>query len=130
MKMQLLKRTTFLFLLLIIGTSLFLSCSKSASTQPTSNNYNNPTNSSGATLVSIYNMAFDAKSITVKVGTTIKWTNNDGVAHTVTSNDGTSFDSGTIGAGGSFSFTFTHVGTFDYHCTLHSSMTGKVVVTN
>lgn len=124
------KRKQLLYILfsLFICVFTFLSCSKSASSS--TKNTTTPNNPSGTNVVSIYNMVFDAKSITVKVGTTVKWTNNDGVTHTVTSNDGTSFDSGNIGAGGSFSYTFTHVGTFDYHCTLHSAMTGTVVVTN
>jgi plastocyanin len=74
-------------------------------------------------------MAFTPGSLSVSVGTTVKWTNNDGVTHTVTANDGSSFDSGPIAAGASFSFKFMTAGTFNYHCTIHSGMTGTIVVT-
>jgi len=49
------------------------------------------------------------------------------MAHTVTADDN-SFDSGNIGAGGSYSRTFSVAGTFNYHCTIHAGMNGKVVV--
>src|SRR5579864_9288722 len=59
--------------------------------------------------------AFSPATITIKVGTTVTWTNTTGAPHTVTSDDGTSFDSGIntpIAAnGGTFKFTFTKAGT-------------------
>jgi plastocyanin len=42
--------------------------------------------------------------------------------------DGGSFNSGTLAGGGSFSHRFTTAGTFAYHCAIHASMTGTVVV--
>jgi len=69
---------------------------------------------------------FDPATITVAAGTVVVWTNKDNVAHTVTSTG--HFDSGSISAGMSFSINFDSTGTFDYHCTLHSGMTGTVVV--
>lgn len=77
--------------------------------------------------VSIVNFAFDPTPLTVKVGDTVTWTNNDGTAHTVTSSDG-SIQSGTLQSGQSFSYTFTTAGTFDYHCEFHANMSGQVVV--
>ena len=78
--------------------------------------------------INIVNFAFDPSSITIDVGDTIVWTNQDSSSHTVTSNDGTTFDSGSISNGNTFSFTFTSAGTFDYKCTPHPSMTGTVTV--
>lgn len=76
--------------------------------------------------------AFSPATITIKVGTTVTWTNNTSVPHTVTSDDGTTFDSGLntpIAAnGGTFSFTFTKAGTFAYHCQIHPFMKATVVV--
>lgn len=77
--------------------------------------------------VSIANFAYDPTPVTVAVGDTVTWTNNDGVPHTVTANDGT-FQSGTLQPGQSFSFTFTAPGTIDYHCEFHANMSGQVVV--
>jgi plastocyanin len=79
--------------------------------------------------VYIQNMAFAPATITVTVGTTVKWTNKDGVAHTVTSDTGsTTLNSGNIISKGVFSFMFTAAGTYNYHCAIHPGMTGKVVV--
>ena len=79
--------------------------------------------------VSIANFAFAPASVSVNVGDTVTWTNNDaGVPHTATA-DGGAFNSGTLSSGGTFAFTFTAPGTFAYHCNIHSSMKGTVRVT-
>ena len=95
------------------------SCSKSS----TSNTTTNP----GANEVWIQGMAFNPATITVNAGTTITWTNKDGVAHTVTSNTGV-FDSGTVNPNGTYSHLFSTAGSFPYHCTVHPSMTATVIV--
>ncbi len=79
--------------------------------------------------VTINNYQFSPHSIAVQPGTTITWTNKQADDnHTVTSDTG-AFDSGVIKhSGGKFSMTFTTVGTFAYHCTIHSTMHGTVVV--
>jgi plastocyanin len=77
--------------------------------------------------VSIEGMAFNPQTLTVAVNTTVTWTNNDGVTHTVTS-DSSVFNSGNLVAGGTFSYKFTTVGTFTYHCSIHQYMTGTVIV--
>jgi plastocyanin len=77
--------------------------------------------------VTIAGFAYDPATITVSVGDSVTWTNNDGVVHTATADNG-SFDTGTIGDGASGSVTFSAAGTFAYHCTIHSSMAGTVVV--
>ena len=77
--------------------------------------------------VEIENFAFTPATITVKVGTTVTWTNKDTVRHTVTSDKGL-FDSGLFGKGESFSFTFTEAGTYTYHCTPHPNMKGTIIV--
>jgi plastocyanin len=77
--------------------------------------------------VSIANFAFDPDTVTIQVGDTITWTNNDGTAHTATAGDG-SFNTGNIGPGASDSVTFDTAGSFAYHCAIHPQMTGTVVV--
>ncbi len=88
---------------------------------------NNGPSGPGANEVFVQNMAYNPVSITVQANTTIKWINKDGVAHTVTSDNGL-FDSGSINNGGSFSYTFKTPGTYSYHCTPHPSMTAAVTV--
>jgi plastocyanin len=81
----------------------------------------------GQANVSISNFAFVPSMLTVSVGTTVIWTNQDPVAHTVTSVDDL-FDSGNIAPGATFSHTFEQKGTFDYQCTIHPFMTGEIIV--
>jgi len=78
--------------------------------------------------VRIAGFAFAPGSSSVKVGDSVKWTNQDGATHTVTADDG-AFDSGNLAGGKSFSFTFDEAGTYAYHCNIHQSMTGTVTVT-
>ena len=77
---------------------------------------------------------FEPETLTVSIGTTVTWTNNDSTLHTVTSgsseagNSGAEFDSSYLAAGKTFQHQFNAAGTFDYYCTLHPYMTGNVVV--
>jgi plastocyanin len=116
--------------LLFTILSISYSCSK-----PQDNLYGTGTNpggtgskgTPGTNEVWIQGMAFNPSSITVVEGTTITWTNKDPGAHTVTSDDG-AFNSGSLGSGKTFTFTFSTAGTFLYHCSIHTSMTAKVIV--
>jgi plastocyanin len=77
--------------------------------------------------VEIKGFAFAPASLTVSVGSTVTWTNQDSPAHTVTADDA-SFDSKQISNGASFKQTFAKAGTFTYHCAIHTSMKGTIVV--
>jgi len=89
------------------------------------------TTSAGAstTSISITGFAFSPSNKTVTAGTVITWTNNDATTHTVTSDDGTSFNSGNIAPGHTFVYTASTTGTFNYHCDIHTFMTGTLTVT-
>jgi plastocyanin len=79
--------------------------------------------------VSIVDFAFTPKTITVPVGTTVRWTNTGNAPHTVTSTSSPkAFDSGTLNSGDTFQHTFTTAGQFPYRCNIHPSMTGTVIV--
>lgn len=78
--------------------------------------------------VDIRNMAFTPSQITVKKGTTVTWTNNDSTTHTVTADNGNGPSSDNISPGSSYKYTFNDTGSFQYHCTIHPSMRGTVVV--
>lgn len=80
-----------------------------------------------ATRVELRGMAFAPNRIEIAAGTTIVWTNNDPVVHTVTADD-KSWDSGAIDPGKSWSHTFTQPGEFAFHCTPHPFMKGVLVV--
>jgi plastocyanin len=87
-------------------------------------------NSASGTKVTISNFSFSPKKLTVKVGTTVTWTNMDSAPHNVTSTAGEGvnakttslFASQTLNQGQSFSFTFTKKGDVYYECTIHASM--------
>jgi plastocyanin len=71
---------------------------------------------------------FSVNVLSVPVGTTVTWTNDDeGQMHTVTAADG-AFDSGFLATGHSFSYTFDEAGEFEYYCIPHPWMRAKVVV--
>jgi plastocyanin len=78
--------------------------------------------------VKIDNFAFSPQTLTVAVGTTVRWVNRDDIPHTVVSDDKTAFKSKALDTDDKFSFTFTKAGTYPYFCSIHPKMTGKVVV--
>lgn len=111
--------------LLITAFVLFVSmyaCSKSGTTTTT------PPPGGNTKTINISGMTFPA-STTVAKGTTVIWHNADAFAHTVTSNDGTTFSSGNVAGNASFTYVANTAGTFGYHCNIHSGMMGSLVVT-
>jgi len=70
---------------------------------------------------------FSQPALTVPVGTTVTWVNQDQDAHTVTADDGR-FTSTGLDHGEEFSYRFTAPGTYAYHCALHPHMTARIVV--
>jgi plastocyanin len=79
--------------------------------------------------VKIDNFSFGPGTITVPVGTTVTWTNRDDIPHTVVSADDPKvFKSKVLDTDEKFSYTFTKAGTFNYFCSVHPKMTGKIVV--
>jgi len=79
--------------------------------------------------VSIQNFRFSPSNLTIDVGDSVTWTNNDGASHTASSTSGpVSFDSGTLSGGAIFTFTFNTAGSYDYRCDIHSSMTATITV--
>jgi len=79
--------------------------------------------------VSIKSSTFTPDIVEISMGTTVTWTNDDGVRHTVTSISG-AFDSGNIDPGQTYSYTFNQAGPFEYRCSIHPSIPhGKIIVT-
>ncbi len=77
--------------------------------------------------VTIAGFAFDPATVTIQVGDSVTWTNEDSAPHTATAGDG-SFDTGQLGNGDSETVTFDAAGTFAYICSIHPQMAGSVVV--
>ncbi len=87
-------------------------------------------NATATDKVTIASYAFGPSTITIKAGTTVTWTNNDAVSHTVTVDSGDGPKSPLFARGGTYTYTFAKAGTFTYHCEPHPYMKGTVVVTN
>lgn len=79
------------------------------------------------TQVKIDNFVFSPNPLTVAVGSTIRWTNQDDIPHNVVSDD-KSFKSKALDTDDTFTYTFTKPGTYTYFCSIHPKMTGKVIV--
>jgi plastocyanin len=118
-----LMKTAILLAVSVLAVFTMSGCSKNDyGSNPPPNNNTTPGS------VTISNFSFSPTSVTINVGDKVKWTNNDDVSHTVTSNTGSELNSSLFSKGQTFEHTFTTAGTFTYHCTPHPTMTGTVVV--
>lgn len=131
------KKASLVFLLILV---VFLS---GCNGQTNSNNNAAPSNnlpttpsttttpaSSGSQVeVEIQNFAFVPQDITINKGDTVTWRNMDSATHTVVSTSGSEINSGSLAAnGGTYSHTFKTAGNYDYHCSIHPSMKGAIIV--
>jgi plastocyanin len=112
------------FFITLFLAMLLAACSSSSAQQPVAQ----PTDPPGEVQIKINNFAFDPITVSVKAGTTVRWTNEDSTAHTVTSDAG-DLDSGSLSNGDSFTHTFDQAGTFAYHCSIHPDMKATIEVT-
>jgi plastocyanin len=78
-------------------------------------------------VVNIKDFAFNKSEMTIAQGTTVRWTNLDNVKHDITSTTG-KFESPALDNGDTWEHTFNDLGTFEYFCSLHPAMTGKLIV--
>lgn len=122
-----------IFSLIIVFIIINISgCSKNNYGTNSYNNGGSNSGSPGTNEVWMQNIAFVPASKTIAVGTKITWTNKDNATHSVVSgtpgNPDGIFNSGDLGSGGTFSYTFNTAGSFKYYCTHHSGMTGTIVV--
>jgi plastocyanin len=123
------KHSSSVKLSLVALFAIFIVAGCGSSNKSTNPNTNPPVSHSARYhQVNIQNMAFSPAALPIAVGDTVNWTNNAGVAHTVTSDVGNELSSGSIGSGQSYVHIFTAVGAFPYHCTIHITMHGAVTV--
>ena len=126
-------RHTMLFTLgLAAATALLVlgGCSKN-STSPTSPYGGGGGGGGMGNAVTISGSAYSPTPLTVAKGTTVTWKNSDSMLHTATADNSSTFqfNTGDIASGAtSGGVTFTQAGTFEYHCTYHPSMHGKITV--
>lgn len=124
-----------LFTFMLVLTMAVAGCSSSTTDPGETNDDDNNTNDPSAeNSVAMEGITFVPGDLTVEVGTTVMWTNESSVIHTVTSGtDGThddKFNSGDLGPDEEFSYTFNEVGNFPYYCIPHvnQGMTGTIIV--
>jgi plastocyanin len=85
------------------------------------------------TSINMASDSFDRTEVHIAPGQTVVWKNPDTDTHTVTTDDGTTFDSGDVATGGQFSFEFDAPGAYSYYCQYHGGpggegMSGVIVV--
>ncbi|HEY7068110.1 MAG TPA: cupredoxin family copper-binding protein [Chloroflexota bacterium] len=85
-----------------------------------------PSSTRSRSTITIQDFSFSPAELTVPVGTTVTWVNRGGTAHTAT--DPGVWDSGRVAPGRSFSAIFAVTGTFDYACSIHPDMKGRIIV--
>jgi plastocyanin len=124
---------------LAIGGIFAINHNSNTNNQQPSTSQNNPNSNSASSsssgqsstgTINIANMMFTPSQISIAKGGTVTWTNNDSTTHTVVddlSNVGGPA-SGNIAPGSTYSFTFNKTGSFQYHCSIHPSMRGTIVV--
>ena len=135
------KRNNFMYIMIIVAiliiTIPLAGCSDSGSNSAVETTTAETTDSTTTALetnpalkneILIESNTFKPDNITIKLGDTITWVNNDSYAHTVKASSG-EFDSGNMASGAKFSFTFTKEGTYDYICGIHTFMKGTITVT-
>ena len=106
---------------LILGIGL----SRAAHASPAASG---PDNASDKLQVKIDNFSFTPPTLTVAVGATVTWVNQDDVPHNIVSSEGKTLKSPVMDTDQKFSYTFTKAGTYPYYCGIHPRMIGKIIV--
>ena len=119
-----------IFLLSGCGTNQTINQNVNESTnqivnQPVNDIINQQPITSETKSISVKNFSFNPAELVVKIGTTVKWTNNDTAPHQIKSD---TFNSTALNQGNSFEFKFDTIGVYDYSCSIHPSMKGKITV--
>jgi plastocyanin len=78
--------------------------------------------------VRMKDIKFEPQNVAAKVGQTIRWTNDDSVAHNVKAQSGAGFSSDTLSKGDTFEFNVKTAGTINYVCTIHPGQKGTISV--
>jgi len=115
----------FIYVLLaffVLGTLFISGCVQSNQSTLSDNNLL----ISDSNVIMINHFVFAPNELIVAKGTTVKWIQNDNVTHIVVSNG--LFESKPLTKGDEFSFTFNTPGKYNYYCSIHTSMTGKIIV--
>jgi len=132
------KKYLIISLIVLLATTCILVAGCTASTNvttspnstvaSTSATRSSPLSSNAEYTVTIKNFAFQPSTLTIQKGTTVTWVNEDSVVHTVTSDDGKFPSSGDLNKADAYQYQFNTPGSYDYHCSPHPFMKGKINV--
>lgn len=125
-----------IILLIGIGAGIYFFMQPPAT--PSTSGNENPTGSPSGTTpegtpiqthnIELRSFTFSPSTLTIQPGDTVIWTNYDSSEHTITSDTGNELASELFSKGETYSHTFNTIGTFDYHCGIHPSMKGTIIV--
>lgn len=110
-------------MLIIVAATVLAACGGSTTTT----SGGPATSSASGPQVIMKNTAYNPATLTIKVGQTVTWVNQDPMQHDVVANKG-EFKSSLLASGGTFSFKFTQAGTYAYYCSIHPNMLGTIIV--
>jgi plastocyanin len=117
--------------MLIVGLLIVVFAMSGCSTPKTPDqpNPNPSTGNLGIKMdVEISGFAFNPSTVTAPKGATVIWTNKDSAPHTIVSDTGSEISSESLSTGNTYAHTFNTPGTYAYHCSIHPSMKGTVIV--
>ena len=127
--MRMRSRTFTLLSTVAVAAVLATGCGDDGGSGPSAGAAPSASGSSGtSSAITISNFKFSPATLQVQHGAGIKVANDDSTAHTVTADDGHSFDSGDVNPSASTTIRSPAAGTYAYHCTIHPFMHGKLVV--
>jgi plastocyanin len=127
----------FLGIIIIVAGGIYLYTQQNKAPQITIPQNNSPVpNSTGVVNSSssfnydvvMSGFAFSPATTTIHVGDSVTWTNMDSVSHTVTSDTGSELSSSPLTNRATYSHTFNTAGTYTYHCSIHTTMKGTIIV--
>ena len=110
-------------MLIMVAATVLAACGGSTSTT----SGGPATSSASGPQVIMKNTAYDPATLTIKVGQTVTWVNQDSTQHDVVANKG-EFKSSLLASGGTYGFKFTQAGTYTYYCSIHPNMLGTIIV--
>jgi len=126
------KKFLFALLAAVLAVVLVSGCTQSYGGNPGSNPPPGGNPPPAGSAVNIQGFAFSPQTLTVSAGTAVTWTNLDSVTHQIAADPGqpdiADFSSPNMAQGGTYSYTFQKAGTWAYHCSIHPSMKGTVIV--
>ena len=124
--------------IILISVFLVLGCTSTQPTEQTTTPTSTPTSTPApisqeteavateqGISISLQAHAFNPSDVTISVGDTVTWTNNDPGRHAIRIGNENSYE---LPAGGSYSYTFNEAGTFYYVCSFHPNERGTIIV--